>query len=73
MHRCHTPDNRVSNVVNEVSGLPGVTYAFTRVNDSIYVIVAKEKGRREHTTSTTTGVNARGKTVANIAVYNRQR
>jgi hypothetical protein len=69
----------------DVPGLPGVTYAFTRVNDSIYVLVAKEKGVvTSHTltvvspdgstrTSTTVGVNPEGKTVANIAVYERQR
>jgi hypothetical protein len=68
----------------EVPGLPGVTYAFTRVNDSIYVLVAKEKGVVTSTTltvvspdgttrtSTTTAINAQGKTVANIAVYDRQ-
>jgi|SRR5687767_13307301 len=69
----------------DVPVLPGVTYAFTRVNSSIYVIVAKEKGVLTSTTltvvspdgntrtSTTTGVDAQGKTVANIAVYDRQR
>ena len=69
----------------EVPGLPGVTYAFTRVNDSIYVLVAKEKGvvtsttltvvspDRNTRTSTTTAVDPQGKTVANIAVYDRQR
>lgn len=69
----------------DVPALPGVTYAFTRVSDSVYVIVSKEKGVVTSTTltmvspdgntrtSTTTGVDARGKTVANIAVYDRQR
>lgn len=69
----------------EVPGLPNVTYAFTRVSDSIYVLVAKEKGVVTSTTltvvspdgntrtSTTTAVNPQGKTVANIAVYDRQR
>ena len=68
-----------------VPDLPGVTYAFTRVSDSIYVLIAKEKGVVTSTTltvvspdgntrtSTTTAVNAEGKTVANIAVYDRQR
>ena len=69
----------------EVPALPGVTYAFTRVNDSIYVLVAKEKGVVTSTTltvvssdgntrtSTTTAVNTDGKAVAIIAVYDRQR
>jgi len=69
----------------DVPALPGVTYAFTRVNDSIYVLIAKEKGVVTSTTltvvspdgntrtSTTTAVDAQGKTVANIAVYDRQR
>ena len=68
-----------------VPDLPGVTYAFTRVSDSIYVLIAREKGVVTSTTltvvspdgntrtSTTTAVNAEGKTVANIAVYDRQR
>jgi hypothetical protein len=69
----------------DVPALPGVTYAFTRVNDSLYVIVAKENGVVTSTTmtvvspdgntrtSTTTAVDPSGKTVANIAVYDRQR
>ena len=69
----------------DVPALPGVTYAFTRVNNSIYVLIAKEKGVVTSTTltvvspdgntrtSTTTAVDAQGKTVANIAVYDRQR
>jgi hypothetical protein len=68
-----------------VPDLPGVTYAFTRVSGSIYVLIAKEKGVVTSTTltvvspdgstrtSTTTAINAEGKAVANIAVYDRQR
>lgn len=68
-----------------VESLPGVTYALTRVNDFIYVLVAKEKGVVTSTTltvvssdgntrtSTTVAVNAGGRTVANIAVYDRSR
>jgi hypothetical protein len=68
-----------------VESLPGVTYALTRVNDFIYVLLAKEKGVVTSTTltvvsnegntrtSTTVAVNAAGRTVANIAVYDRSR
>jgi hypothetical protein len=68
-----------------VASLPGVTYAITRVNDFTYVIVSKEKGvvtsttltvvssDRNTRTSTTVAVNAEGRTVANIAVYDRSR
>ena len=68
-----------------VESLPGVTYALTRVNDFIYVLIAKEKGVVTSTTltvvsndgntrtSTTVSVNAAGRTVANIAVYDRAR
>ena len=68
-----------------VESLPGVTYALTRVNDFIYVLLAKEKGVVTSTTltvvssdgntrtSTTVAVNAGGRTVANIAVYDRSR
>ena len=68
-----------------VASLPGVTYALTRVNDFIYVLLAKEKGIVSSTTltvvssdgntrtSTTVAVNAEGRTVANIAVYDRAR
>ena len=66
-----------------VAGLPGATYALTRVNDFIYVLLAKEKGvvtsttltvvssERNTRTSTTVVVTAEGRTVANIAVYDR--
>ena len=68
----------------DVPALPGITYAFTRVNDFVYVLVVKEKGVATSTTltvvspegntrtSTTVVVNPRGKTLANIAVYDRQ-
>jgi hypothetical protein len=68
-----------------VESLPGVTYALTRLNDFIYVLIAKEKGVVTSTTltvvssdgntrtSTTVAVNAGGRTVANIAVYDRSR
>jgi hypothetical protein len=68
-----------------VESLPGVTYALTRVNDFIYVLLAKEQGAVTSTTmtvvssdgstrtSTTVVVNAAGRTVANIAVYDRAR
>ena len=68
-----------------VESLPGVTYALTRVNDFIYVLLAKEKGVVTSTTltvvssdgntrtSTTVAVLAGGRTVANIAVYDRAR
>jgi len=68
-----------------VEALPGVTYALTRVNEFVYVIVAKGNGvvtsttltvvspDRMTRTSTTTSVNPQGTTVANIAVYDRQR
>ena len=68
-----------------VEALPGVTYALTRVNDFIYVLLAKEKGVVTSTTltvvssdgntrtSTTVAVIAGGRTVANIAVYDRAR
>jgi hypothetical protein len=68
-----------------VESLPGVTYALTRVNDFIYVLLAKEQGVVTSTTltvvssdgntrtSTTVAVNAEGRTVANIAVYDRAR
>ena len=68
-----------------VESLPGVSYALTRVNDFIYVLVAKDKGVVTSTTltvvssdgstrtSTTVAVNAEGRTVANIAVYDRAR
>jgi hypothetical protein len=68
-----------------VESLPGVTYALTRVNDFIYVLLAKDKGVATSTTltvvssdgstrtSTTVTVNAAGRTVANIAVYDRSR
>jgi hypothetical protein len=66
-----------------VDALPGVTYALTRVNDFIYVLLAKEKGavssttltvvssERNTRTSTTVVVTPDGRTVANIAVYDR--
>jgi hypothetical protein len=66
-----------------VAALPGVTYALTRVNEFVYVIVAKSSGvvtsttltvvspDRMTRTSTTVSVNAQGRTVANIAVYDR--
>ena len=62
-----------------------MTYALTRVNDSIYVLLAKQNGVVTSTTltvvsnegstrtSTTVAVTAEGRTVANIAVYDRQR
>jgi len=68
-----------------VAALPGVTYALTRVNDTIYVLLAKQNGVVTSTTltvvssdgstrtSTTVTVDAEGRTVANIAVYDRQR
>ena len=67
-----------------VASLAGVTYALTRVNDFIYVIVAKEKGVVTSTTLTvvsndgntrtsTTVAVIEGRTVANIAVYDRSR
>jgi hypothetical protein len=68
-----------------VESLPGVTYALTRVNDFIYVLLSKEQGVVTSTTltvvssdgstrtSTTVAVNAEGRTVANIAVYDRAR
>jgi hypothetical protein len=68
-----------------VESLPGVTYALTRVNDFIYVLLAKDKGAVTSTTmtvvsndggtrtSTTVVVTAAGRTVANIAVYDRAR
>jgi hypothetical protein len=67
-----------------VDALPGVTYALTRVNDVIYVLIAKQKGVVTSTTLTvvsnngntrtsTTVAEIEGKTVANIAVYDRAR
>jgi hypothetical protein len=68
-----------------VAALPGVTYALTRVNDTIYVLLAKQNEVVTSTTltvvsnegstrtSTTVAVTAEGRTVANIAVYDRQR
>ena len=68
-----------------VAGLPGVTYALTRVNDFIYVLLAKEQGVVISTTltvvssdgatrtSTTVAVSAEGRPVANTAVYDRAR
>ena len=66
-----------------VDAFPGLTYALTRVDDRTYVLVAKRDGVLNSTTltvvspegntrtSTTVVVNADGRTVANIAVYDR--
>ena len=67
-----------------VNGIANTTWALTRIDDHTYDLVAKRDGRVTTTTrtvvsadgktrrSTTTGKNAQGHTVSNVAVYERQ-
>jgi hypothetical protein len=67
-----------------VAGVANTTWAFTRIDDHTYTLVAKRNGTVTTTTrtvvspdgktrtSTTTGKNAQGQTMKNVAVYERQ-
>ncbi len=67
-----------------VTGLANTTWAFTRVDDHTYTLIAKRDGTVTATartvvsadgkmrTTTSTGTNAQGQTLKNIAVYERQ-
>jgi len=67
-----------------VNGFPNTTYAFTRIDDHTYEVVAKRSGEVITTTrtvvaadgrtstSTTTATNPQGQTVTNVAVHERQ-
>jgi hypothetical protein len=66
-----------------VDNSPGTTYALTRIDDHIYVIVARRDGVVTSTTltvvspdgrtrtSTSSGTAPDGRTLANVAVYDR--